>query len=210
LAKITILIPCYNELGNVSIIYEKLIKIIHQYDKEKYEFIILFIDNDSNDGTQTEIRDIAEKDDKVKAIFNLRNFGWIRPQWYGLIHAPGDAVIQLACDMQEPPELIPNFLENWSNGELIVAGVKTESEENKILYYFRTTYYKIIDFLSEESRISHFTGFGLYDRKIIEQLKNIEDMYPYTRGIFQELGYKPKIIEYRQRKRIAGESKFNL
>jgi glycosyltransferase involved in cell wall biosynthesis len=170
----------------------------------------LFIDNDSRDNSRNIIAGIAAKDKNVKAIFNTRNFGWVRSSYYGLLNTTGDASVFLAADMQEPPDLIPGFVSEWEKGTKIIVGIKNKSKESKIIYFFRTIYYKIIKMIAEIDQIEHFTGFGLYDKTFIDILRGLGDPNPYLRGIVSELGYKHKKIYYEQEKRKAGKSKFDF
>jgi len=203
---ISIMIPVFNEETNITEIYRRIVDIFNsQLIKYKYE--ILFIDNDSTDHSREIIVQLAERDKAVKAIFNVRNFGWVRSSFYGLINTTGDAVVYLAADLQEPPELIPAFVAEWEKGTKIIIGVKNKSRESKIKYFIRTIYYKVIKYIAEIEHIEHFLGFGLYDRDFIMILKQLNDPMPYFRGIVSELGYKHKIIYYEQAERYTGKTK---
>jgi glycosyltransferase involved in cell wall biosynthesis len=206
---LSILIPICNEEGNIVEIYNRLITIFTT-KLASYRYEILFVDNDSRDNSRKIILELASKDKNVKAIFNTRNFGWVRSSYYGLINTTGDASVFLAADMQEPPELIPNFVYEWEQGTKIVIGIKNKSKESKVLYFFRTIYYKFIERIAEIVHIEHFTGFGLYDKTFIDILRSLNDPNPYFRGIVSELGYKYKKIYYEQEVRKAGKSKFNF
>jgi glycosyltransferase involved in cell wall biosynthesis len=210
--KIFIVIPCFNEEDNINRIYDQIKHVFsHQLPNYKYDF--LFIDNDSTDNTKQLLIELANNDKNVKVIFNTKNFGWIRSSVYGLINTNvdiGEAVIFLAADMQEPPEMIPHFVKEWENGYKIVIGIKNKSKENPLIYFFRTIYYRLIKYLAEIEHIDHFTGFGLYDYEFIEVLRKLNDPIPYLRGIVAELGYKHKKIYFEQEKRKAGKSKFNF
>jgi glycosyltransferase involved in cell wall biosynthesis len=206
---ISILIPTYNEENNIVEIYNRIINIFAT-KLVSYKYELLFIDNDSLDDSRKIIADLALNDKGVKAIFNARNFGWVRSSYYGLINTTGDASVFLAADMQEPPELIPDFVAEWEQGAKIVIGIKNKSKENKMVYFFRTIYYKVIGKIAEIDQIEHFTGFGLYDKSFIDVLRDLNDPNPYLRGIVTELGYKHKRIYYEQETRKAGKSKFNF
>lgn len=206
--KISILIPCYNEEDNVQPIYEAVSNIL-KTECSSYDYEILFIDNHSTDATQHILRKTCEKDDKVKAIFNVKNFGQFNSPFYGILQATGDCVISMVCDFQDPVELIPQYVREWENGYKIVIGIKTNSEENKFVYFCRSLYYKFIKKFSEVEQIEHFTGSGLYDRDFVEVLRGLDDTKPFLRGIVAELGYKRKEIPYTQPKRKAGKSKNN-
>lgn len=205
---ISIMVPCYNEEENVGLMYDALVKLFHE-KLPKYHYEILFIDNKSQDKTREIIRSICQKDQNVKAIFNAQNFGQFNSPYYGLISTSGDCTISVACDFQDPVELIPQFVEWWEKGYKIVIGIKNKSEENPIIFYLRSLYYKLLKKYSEVEQIEHFTGFGLYDKDFIEILRNLDDPDPYLRGIVAELGYERKEISFTQPKRLRGKSSNN-
>jgi glycosyltransferase involved in cell wall biosynthesis len=205
---ISIVTPCYNEVDNVSelsIVVRKIMEALPNYD---YEHI--FIDNNSTDGTQDCLRVLAKNDSRVKIIFNAKNFGHIRSPFYGMLQAKGDAIILLVADFQDPPELIPKLLARWEFGKKVVVCVKQSSKENAIMFALRTLYYRLIAATSEVEHISHFTGFGLYDRKFIDILQEIDDPYPYFRGIVAEYAFEKDIINYVQPERKKGKTKNNF
>lgn len=206
--KISVLIPCYNEEENVEPI-SKAVSEILQKECGQYDYEILFIDNCSTDETQNILRKMCGEDKKVKAIFNAKNFGQFNSPFYGMLQTTGDCVISMVCDFQDPVELIPQYVKEWENGYKIVIGIKTNSEENKIVYAARSLYYKFIKKFSEVEQIEHFTGSGLYDRDFIEVLRNLDDPKPFLRGIVAELGFARKEISYTQPKRKAGKTKNN-
>ena len=206
--KISFLIPTFNEEGKVEILSKEIIRNIEILNN--YDFEIVFIDNCSSDETRNKIINLCLENKKIKAIFNARNFGQIRSPFYGLTQCSGDAVILICADFQDPPELILDFIKEWENGYKIVIGKKVESQENPIMYFFRTIYYKTIKKIAEVEQIEHFTGFGLYDKKFIEILRKLDDPMPYLRGIVAELGFKRKEIPYKQNKRKSGKTKNNF
>mgnify|MGYP004455538869 FL=1 len=169
----------------------------------------LFIDNDSHDNTRPLLRQICAKNPKIKAIFNAKNFGQFNSPYYGILQTTGDCVISMVCDFQDPLELIPQYLQEWENGYKIVIGIKTSSKENKLVYFLRSIYYKMIKKFSNVEQIEHFTGSGLYDREFVEVLRNLKDPTPFLRGIVAELGYKRKEIPYEQPQRRAGKTHNN-
>ena len=209
MSKISVLIPCYNEEENVVPMSKALIELF-QKQLPAYAYEIIFIDNDSTDRTRTLLRQICKENKNVKAIFNAKNFGQFNSPYYGLMQTSGDCAIPLGCDFQEPVELIPDMVREWENGAKIVAMQKTASEENPIVYMFRSIYYKLIRKFSDVEQIEHFTGFGLYDKSFIDVMKNLKDPTPFLRGIVAELGYKVKIIPYTQPKRRAGKTHNNF
>lgn len=203
---ITILTPCYNEVNNVEKLYLAIKNIfLTSYPDLKYNH--LFIDNCSNDGTIEVLKSLAKNDHNVKLIINSRNFGHIRSPYYGLLEAQGDAVIIMSSDFQDPPEIINDLIKKWNEGYDSVLAIKSKSKENKILYKIRTLYYKILESLADIKIYKNFYGCGLYSRKVINELKKINDPYPFFRGLIAEVGYKIVTIEYTQNKRLNGYSK---
>ena len=208
--KISILIPCYNEQENVVPMSEAVASLFEN-ELSGYDYEIIVIDNCSTDGTRELLEDICENDRRIKAIFNIRNFGQFNSPFYGMMQTSGDCVVTLCCDFQDPVELIPTFVKEWEeNGYQIVCGIKAKSRENPFIRLFRTCYYKAIRRMSKVEIIEHFTGFGLYDKSFIEVMKNLDDNQPFIRGIVAELGGKRKEIEYTQPKRRAGKTHNNF
>ena len=189
--KISVLIPCYNEVENAGPISKAVTDIIEK-ELPQYDYELVFIDNDSTDGTRDVIRELCRQNPKIKAIFNARNFGQFNSPYYGMLQVTGDCVIEMVADFQDPVEMIPKYVHEWEKGYKIVIGIKTSSKENKVMYWLRTCYYKVIKKMSEVEQIEHFTGSGLYDREFIEILRNLDDPTPFLRGIVAELGYKRK------------------
>lgn len=205
--KVSIMVPCYNEQENVVAISEAIVRqmeVLPQYDYE-----LLFIDNCSVDNTRPLLREICSRNPKIKAIFNVKNFGQFNSPYYGLCQTSGDCVISICADFQDPVELIPVFLKHWEEGYQIVCGVKTSSRESAVMYKLRSLYYKMIKKFSSVEQIEHFTGFGLYDRSFVEVLRQLHDPMPFIRGIVAELGGKRKIVEYEQPQRRAGKTHNN-
>ncbi|KEJ91954.1 glycosyltransferase family 2 protein [Synergistes jonesii] len=206
---ISVLIPTYNEEDNVvpmcDAVREEFAKNLPHYDYE-----IIFIDNCSKDKTRERLELLCAGDEKVKAIFNARNFGQSRSPYYGLMQTAGDCAVRLCADFQEPVEMIHRFVEEWEKGYKIVVGIKTSSKESKVMYALRSIYYKLVKKFSDVEQIEHFTGFGLYDRAFIDVLRKLDDPAPFLRGIVAELGWKRKDIEYVQQLRKSGKSKNNL
>ena len=206
--KISIMVPCYNEEENVVPMSEALVKTLE--GMEGYDYEILFIDNFSVDSTRALLRQICAKNKKIRAIFNTKNFGQFNSPYYGLCQTTGDCTISVCCDFQDPVEMIPVFVKEWEAGHKIVCGVKTSSKENKLMYFLRSIYYKMIKKMSSVEQIEHFTGFGLYDKSFIDVLRNLGDPTPFIRGIVAELGPKIKKVEYEQQKRRAGKTSNNF
>jgi glycosyltransferase involved in cell wall biosynthesis len=205
---ISIVTPCYNEEDNVREVYEQVKCVFDNLQDYTYEHI--FIDNASTDRTVEILKDIASENSQVKIIVNTRNFGHIRSPYYALMQSRGEAVISIVSDLQDPPGMIVDFIRKWEDGYKIVIGVKTKSRESPIFFAVRKLYYSLITKLSEVDLVKNFTGFGLYDREVIEKLREIADPYPYFRGLICELGYKRAEIEYTQPARKRGFTKNNF
>ena len=209
--KISVMIPCYNEVDNVQPISEAVVQIMER-ELSNYDYELLFIDNCSTDGTRDKLEQICKKNKKIKAIFNVTNFGQFNSPFYGMCQTTGDCTISMCCDFQDPVELIPRFVEEWEKGHKIVSAIKTSSRENPILYFLRSAYYKIIKSMSTTQMIEHFTGFGLYDKSFISILKELDDPIPFLRGIVAEYGHGFNRIEiaYEQAERRAGKTHNNF
>lgn len=206
---LTICIPCFNEEENIQELYQQLKAVLDPYAK-KYHVRIMFIDNDSTDSTRAHIAKLAQDDRNVLAIFNAMNFGFVKSQFYGLTNAPGDAVILMAADLQDPPSTIPLLIEKWEEGYKVVTGIVQKSKENILMFLIRKVYYKVIHRLSDIDQIEHFNGYALYSRDFIQVIKEIGDPQPYLRGMVAELGFKRASIHYEQAKRQRGQTKFNF
>ena len=201
------MIPCYNEEENIVAITDA---VVAQMEKlPQYDYEIVCIDNDSTDNTRPLLRAICKRNKKIKAIFNVKNFGQFNSPVYGMLQTTGDCTISICADFQDPVELIPEFLKYWEEGYQIVHGVKTSSKENKLVYWLRGIYYKLVRKYSTVEQIEQFTGFGLYDRSFLDVLRKLNDPTPFIRGLVGELGGKRKAIEYEQPKRRAGKTHNN-
>ena len=207
--KISVLIPCYNEAENVGPISRAVTEILEK-ELPQYDYELVFIDNDSTDGTRDIIRGLCADNPRIKAILNARNFGQFNSPYYGMLQVTGDCVIEMVADFQDPVEMIPKYIHEWEKGYKIVIGIKTSSKENRLMYWLRSCYYKTIKKLSDVEQIEHFTGSGLYDREFIEVLRNLDDPTPFLRGIVAELGYRRKEIPYEQPRRRAGKTHNNF
>ncbi|HEY9075043.1 MAG TPA: glycosyltransferase family 2 protein [Anaerolineaceae bacterium] len=204
---ITLVSPCYNEEENLEELCSRVRAVMRQ---SGYNYEHILIDNASTDRSVEILRKIASEDPKVKVIVNARNFGHIRSPYYCMLQARGDAVIMLASDLQDPPERIGEFLRKWEEGYKVVIGVKAHSEETWIFYFLRSIYYKVLRSLSDVRLIEHFTGFGLYDRQVIEILRKIDDPYPYFRGLIADIGFDIAEIPFTQPRRQRGITKNNF
>lgn len=202
--RVSIVTPCYQESGNVADLAQRIRQIMS--DLPGYEYEHVYIDNGSTDGTREILRVLAKEDPRVKVIMNTRNFGHIRSGYHAVLQVSGDVVVCLASDFQDPPELIPEFLSHWSRGSKLVLGVKTNSKESPLVYALRSAYYGVLASVAEQQVVPHATGFGLYDRSIIDALRRIDDPYPFFRGLLAEIGIRPVLIPYTQPRRASGHS----
>lgn len=206
---ISVVLPCFNEEGNVEKITKALIDLFKK-KLTKYDYEIIFIDNDSRDKTRPLLRKICAKNKKVKAIFNAKNFGQFNSPYYALLQTSGDAVVSMASDFQDPVETIPEFIKAWEDGYKIAIGVRETSTDGIILRTMKKIYYNLVDKFSNIEQIKMFTGFGLYDKDFIDVLRKLDDPTPFLRGIVAELGYKRKEIKFKQGKRVAGKTSNNF
>ena len=203
---LTILTPCFNEEGNVREVYQQVKAAMQTLPGYDYEH--LFIDNASKDKTVDILRELAAADRRVKVIVNTRNFGHIRSPYYAFLQARGDAVMSCVADLQDPPELIPQFVKKWEEGYKVVIGVKQGSKESWLMSRARRLYYGLVTRLSSDVElVQNFTGFGLYDREVIEQFRSTDEQYPYFRGLVCDFGYARAEIDYVQPARTRGRTK---
>lgn len=207
--KISILCPCYNEEENIVPIVDAILEECEEH-LSNYEYEVIIVDNCSTDNTKSLIREICKKyPTKVRAILNAKNF-----RANSLVHAlkqtNGDCTLNICSDFQNPVELIHVFVEEWEKGHKIVCGVKTSSKENKLMYFIRTIFYKFMKKYSNVEQIEQFTGFGLFDKSFIDVLRQLDDSFPFFRGLVGEYGINRKDIEFEQPKRKAGKSKMNF
>lgn len=205
---ISIMTPCFNEEDNVEVLYERVKTALSTLPRYRYEH--LFIDNASTDNTVARIKAIAAKDRNVKLIVNCRNFGHLRSPLHAFFQTRGDAVIAMASDLQDPPELIPEFIAKWEEGFKVVIGVKPRSRETFLMFSLRKLYYKGVGKISDVPLINNFTGFGLYDREVVEAIRATNDRYPYFRGLIADFGYPRAEIQFIQPRRTHGITKNNF
>lgn len=209
MAFLSVVTGCYNEEGNVLELYERICKTFAN-DLPGHTFELIVIDNASVDKTVEVLKSIAASDKRVKIIVNNRNFGHIRSGYHAFLQARGDAVIGMSSDLQDPPELIPQFVNKWEQGYKIVLAQKTKSEESKLFYLLRRLYYRIITSFSDIELEANVTGFGLYDQRVVEDIRNINDPYPYLRGLICDLGYERALIPFAQPSRKRGVTSNNF
>lgn len=206
--KISILTPCFNEEDNVENVYRQVNEVFKTLPEYNYEHV--FIDNASTDRTVDFLKKIAKDDKNVKIIVNVRNFGHIRSPYYGTMQCKGDAIIGIVADLQDPPEMIKEFIKKWEEGYKIVLGVKAKSKENKLMFLIRRIFYNIIHKISDTEQIKNFQGFGLFDKEFIDILRKLDEPYPYFRGLVSELGFQRIEIPYTQLRREKGKTKNNF
>lgn len=206
---VTVMTGCFNEVENVRELHAQIRDIMEA--QPGYEYRHLFIDNASTDGTGDVLKELAAEDSRVQVIINTRNFGPTRSPYHAFLTATGDAVIPTVADFQDPPELIPQFLRKWEEGYKVVIGIKASSEEARHMFFVRRFYYWLIGKLSSEVElIPNFTGYGLYDREVVERFRDTDELAPYFRGLLCEFGYDRAEIEYVQPARKHGETKNSL
>lgn len=169
---ISIVTPCYNEEANIDELYQRIVDVMARLD---YDYEHIFIDNCSTDNSLVKLRALAAQDKRVKLILNARNFGHIRSPYYALLQARGDAAILIASDLQDPPEMIEEFVKKWEEGFKTVMAVKPESEESRLMFFARRTYYRFVTRISEVPLVQNATGAGLFDRAVLDILKKIDD-----------------------------------
>lgn len=204
---ISIVTPCYNEQDNVVELCGRIRQAMAQLPAYRYEHVL--IDNCSTDRTVEVLRGLVREDRNIRVIVNARDFGPMRSHMHAMLQASGDAVIMMASDLQDPPEMIGEFVRLWEQGTPMVLAIKTASEENRLMFLIRKAYYKLIRSLASMQTMENFTGFGLYDRRVVEIVRSFKDPYPYFRGIISEIGLPFAEITFKQPRRLRGISKFS-
>lgn len=204
---ISIVTPCYNEVDNVEELHERISKVM---SVTPYDYEHIYIDNASSDGTVQKIKELAKSDPSIKLIVNARNFGHIRSPYYAILQSRGAACILIASDLQDPPEIILEFLREWESGYKTVLAVKPESEESRLMFFVRKAYYRFISRISEVPLVQNATGAGLFDRAVIEILRKIQDSNPYFRGLLCEIGFPIAQVPFKQPRRQRGITKNNF
>lgn len=206
---ISVTIPCWSEEKSVRQMYDRLTKVFRE-QLPQYDYEIIYADDFSPDHTREEIRKLCAEDKRVKAVFNGKNFGFNRNVFASMLYGTGDATFLLFGDLQDPPELLPEFVAKWEQGYKVIVGQKTRSDESKVMYALRTMYYKLIGRLSDSKQIQHFNGFGLYDKAFIQVMRQIDDPNPYLKGLVSEFGMDMAILPYEQAESLRGKSGFNF
>lgn len=204
---ISIITPCYNEQDNVDELYQRIYSVMKMLP---YNYEHIFIDNSSTDDTVNKIKSIAKYDKNVKLIVNARNFGHTKSPFYGVLQSSGDACIVIASDLQDPPEMIPEFIGKWKEGYKTVLAVKPESDESPLMFFVRKIFYKLISKISDIPLVENATGAGLFDKDVVNILRKIEDANPYFRGLVCEIGFPIALVPFRQPRRRRGLTKNNF
>lgn len=205
---VSVVVPIYNEVSMINEIYDRISAVFKKLEKYTYE--IVFFDDGSTDGTRDAIEKLSSHHSEVKGVFYTRNFGYLRSTFYCMQQAKGDCAIIIHADLQNPPEVIPEFLEKWENGTQVVLGVKNQSRENKFVYFLRTVFYFVMIKVFGVNIFPHATEFELFDKSFIEILKKIKVNNPFLRGIVTEYASSIDFVYYIQDARKKGKSKFNL
>ena len=204
---ISIITPTFNEESNI----ERLcLDIASEMKNSNYRYEHIVIDNSSTDQTIPILRKLSLKDKNLKIIINTRNFGHIRSPIHGMLQANGEALILMNSDFQDPVSLIPKYINEWENGNKVVMAQKISSDEDVKVSFIRKIFYKFIKKISEVSLPTNTTGSGLYDREIIEKIREINDPYPYFRGLIPEITNDVKLLPFHQPERSSGKTKNNL
>lgn len=204
---ISIVTPCYNEEENIDELYQRIAAVMATLP---YDYEHICIDNASTDGTVKRIKELAAQDKRVKLIVNARNFGHIKSPYYAIQQSNGDACVLIASDLQDPPEMIVEFVKKWEEGFKTVLAVKPESEESSVMFFLRKSYYRLITKISEVALVQNATGAGLFDRAVIDILRTIDDPYPYFRGLLCEIGFPIATVPFKQPRRQRGVTKNNF
>jgi glycosyltransferase involved in cell wall biosynthesis len=206
--KVSVVIPCFNEEENVNIVYDRTTDVFRQLPA--YEYEIIFIDNDSTDRTVSLLREIAARDKRVKVIVNSRNFGHLRSPFHALMNTTGDAALMMAADLQDPPELILDFVRKWEEGNDIVLAIKDRTDEKGLLPHVRKLYYFFLASISENEVVQGFHGYSLLDRKVVEAIRLFHDPLPFFRSMLLEAGFRRAVVRFCQPTRRRGVTANNL
>jgi len=201
---ISVVCPTFNEEKNVAELCERVRNVMERFPQYDYEHV--FIDNASTDETVEILRKLADEDRRVKVIVNTRNFGHVRSYYHALLQVRGDAVVSMVSDLQDPPEMIADFIAEWEKGFKVVIGIRKNNPGSPFLVPFRQVYYFLMRWASETVQIRNFTGFGLFDGEVMRILRTLREPYPYLRGIIPELGFPMARIPFEQPARKGGKS----
>lgn len=205
--EISVVIPCRNEEENAPLIAQA---VIEQLETVCDSFEIIFIDNDSTDRTVETVRDMCRCDPRIRLIVNTRNFGQMRSPVHAVYVARGSAVIGMSADFQDTPELLPKFVKLWREGVPIVLGVREGEKVNPALHFFREMSYRLQHRFGDHKAIHNATGFGLYDRRVVDALKSLNEPEPFFRALLVETGYQIATVTYKRPMRAGGRSNNNF
>jgi len=210
---ISIVTPVFDEESNIENLIKDVSIIISDFNKKSttnitYEHIV--IDNQSQDNTKPILRKLAKNLPYLKVIFNLKNYGQHISPFYAVCQSSGDAVITLAGDFEDPIDLIPKLIKSWLCGNYVTCAVRKSSEYNYFSNLIRNIYYKQLDKLSSKINIQNFSGYGIFDKEVINRLKKLNEPNPYFRSLVVNFGYKINLIYYDKKNRSSGSSKNNL
>lgn len=208
MARISIVTPCFNEEGNLGELHERLSAVFARHPEHEFEHLI--IDNASTDATVVHAKALIARDPRVRLIVNARNFGHIRSPFHGVLEASGDAVIVIASDLQDPPEMVTELVREWEKGFLVVKAVRASTDETFAMAFVRSAFYWFIGKISDLKLTKNYTGSGLYDRRVVDILREIHDPYPYFRGLISEIGFENSTIVFHQARRKRGISANNF
>lgn len=206
--KISLFTPTFNEEDNIAELYDRVSKVMDSMPEYEFEYVL--IDNDSTDRTVEMLKAICEKDKRVKLIVNMKNFGPGRSGCYGFLQTTGDLSICFAADLQDPPEMIPAFIQKWEEGAKVIWGRKAGDEEKGLIRFARKAYYKIIQRFSADKQYENVSGFGAYDREVIDLIRQVNDSIPNFRHLIADFGYTPVFVDYVKPNRKGGKSSYNF
>lgn len=205
--EISVVIPCRNEEANVG---RMALAVIAQMETVCDDFELIFIENCSTDRTIDALREVCARDPRVRAIINTRNFGQMRSPTHGIFEAQGRAVINLCCDFQDPPELIPEFVRRWRNGSDIVLGVRQDEKSSRVLTAMRNLSYSLQRKFGDFPIIPNATGFGIYDARVVRAIEQLNEPEPFFRALLVETGFPIETIPFPRAQRSAGKSNNNF
>lgn len=207
--KISVIVPCYNEENSIDELYEKLVNVLEN-SLSRYDFEIIFADDYSRDNTKLKIRQLCHNDPRIKAVFNAKNFGFHRNVFECFKYASGDCAFLIFGDLQDPPELLPEFIKKWEEGYKCIVGQRKKTEEGVVIRQCRKLYYFLINQLGERKQVEFMNGFGVYDRCFIDAILQIEEVAPYLKAVISEYGMDLAVIQYEQSIGRRGKSNFNF
>lgn len=205
---VSVLVPAFNEEENVERTYAEITRVFDGLPE--YELEILFTDNHSTDRTFALLSEIAGRDRRVRVIRFTRNYGYQRSLLVAYQNARGDCSVQVDCDLQDPPSLIPEMLARWREGHQVVYGVRRSLADGPITAAMRKIYYYMVNALSEDELPVNAGEFRLVDGRLLAELRKVSDTSPYLRGLISSMGYSQVGLEYDRGARVAGDSKFPL